>query len=104
VSRKGVYVLKFTPAVGNERHRARYYVGWTRNLDKRLKQHRGGRGSAISRAAVKQGCEIEVVLFIPNAGRDMERVIKQSKNVRRWIATYRRAVDQQEDFADDRGA
>ena len=90
MSGEGVYILELDRPLGNERHSARYYVGWTRNLEGRLHYHERGLGAAFTRAAVQQGIGWKVALFIPGAGRDVERAIKNSKNTKRWIDAYQR--------------
>ena len=89
----GVYILEFSEPVGNERHSARYYVGWTRNIEGRLHYHRRGAGAAITRAAVARGITFTVALFIPGAKRELEREIKRRKNTRRWLESYLRRMN-----------
>lgn len=84
----GVYILKLDRPLGNDNHRAQYYVGWTVNLPARLSFHRKGRGAAFTRAAVEQGIGFEVVVWIPGATRELERSIKNYKNTPKWIAAY----------------
>lgn len=90
MSGEGVYILELDKPLGNARHQARYYVGYTRNLEGRLYYHEMGRGAAFTRAAVEQGIGFKVALFIPGAGRDIERAIKNSKNTKRWMTAYQR--------------
>lgn len=86
----GVYILEFSEPVGSAKHCARYYCGWTRNMEGRLHYHRRGAGAAITRAAVARGITFTVALFIPGATRELEREIKRSKNTRRWMERYLR--------------
>ena len=69
-----VYLLHFDrPYQGSMRH----YVGWTRNLDKRIEQHRAGDvGSATTRRAFEQGIGFVVARTWP-ATRDLEQRIKK---------------------------
>lgn len=90
-----VYVLRFQSPLGNPHNRrgqARYYVGWCKDgtLHRRLAQHRAGTGAAITRAAIAQGIDFDVVLTIPNASRDDERRIKRQKNTPRFVQRYTR--------------
>lgn len=95
-SGEGVYILKLSKPLGNDNHRAQYYIGWTRNLDGRLWYHEAGQGAAFTRAAVERGITFEVALFIPGADRALERAIKRSKNTKRWLASYLKKQQLQE--------
>lgn len=87
-----VYIIQFDRPLGNERHQARYYVGWCREntLEARLNHHRRGTGAAITRAAAERGIGFEVVLTIPGADRTFERKIKNQKNTARFIERWAR--------------
>lgn len=87
-SGEGVYILELSKPLGNERHSASLYVGWTSNLAGRLYYHEGGQGAAFTRAAVERGITFKVVLFIPGATRELERKIKRYKNTRQWMERY----------------
>lgn len=87
---EGVYILRLSRPLGNGRHSASFYVGWTRNIEGRLFYHKRGQGSNFTRAAIKRGIDFELVLFIPGAGRDVERQIKARKNTRRFLEQYAR--------------
>lgn len=63
----GCYILEFSSPLGTERQSARYYKGKTENLTGRLWHHRHGRGAAITRAAVQQGIQLNVVAWFPSA-------------------------------------
>jgi hypothetical protein len=45
---------------GKRRKRARHYVGWTLDLEARLQEHRGGRGSRLMAAVAGAGIEFVV--------------------------------------------
>lgn len=80
-----VYFLRLDTPLGNpETHTAEFYTGWTTDLDKRLAEHRAGRGSAFTRAAVERGIGFSVIHQI-EGGRSLERAIKNKKNVRRFL-------------------
>jgi hypothetical protein len=59
VTRPGtVYLLHFErPYAGPSRH----YLGWTTDLENRLRQHREGTGSVATRRAFEQGIVFELV-------------------------------------------
>lgn len=45
-----IYLIHIEEPIGNPGHRngqAQHYIGWAKDLDSRLKEHRAGRGSAI---------------------------------------------------------
>lgn len=92
ISGQGVYILELSEPLGNERHSARYYVGWTSNVEGRLWYHEGGHGAAFTRAAVERGITLKIVVWIPGAGRDVERRIKRQKNTARFVAQYLRST------------
>jgi predicted GIY-YIG superfamily endonuclease len=49
-----VYLLHF----GQSYYHARHYLGFTRNVENRIRRHRRGRGSPLVRAVVESGIEI----------------------------------------------
>jgi len=87
-SGEGVYILKMSRPLGNDQHRAQYYIGWARDLEARLHFHRTGRGAAFTRAAAQQGIEMEVVCWIPGATKRAERWIKNQKNTSGFLRRF----------------
>lgn len=86
-----IYMLKFSKPIGNPNHRngsAQFYLGFTTNLEKRLAYHRAGRGADITRAAVKQGCELQLVMVIPNVPAKLEQQLKAWKSHRRVLDRF----------------
>ncbi len=81
----GVYILKFSEPIGSDKHKAYYYVGYTTNLKLRLKYHKKGRGSAITRYLVKNGIDFDLKVYYPNGDKTLEKSIKAGKNVPRLI-------------------
>lgn len=84
-----IYVLEFSRPLGNERHSARYYIGWARDVETRVNHHRKGSGAAITRAAAAAGIEMTIILIIPGTRND-ERRIKKWKKTRQWVQTQLR--------------
>lgn len=82
-----IYVLKLERPLGNAKHQAQYYVGYSKNkytLGLRIEHHRKGCGSSFTRAAVKQGIGFDVVLIM-EGDRSVERKIKNQKNTKRFV-------------------
>jgi len=82
-----VYVLKLDQPLGNEKHYAQFYVGWSKNeytLAKRIEHHMQGRGSKFTQAAIAKGYNVEVVLTM-EGGKDVERKIKNQHNTKRFV-------------------
>lgn len=75
-----IYLLEFSHPLGNENHRAKYYLGYCQDdgLDSRLEEHRNGYGAAITRAAVERGFTLELVGTLPG-DRNEERRLKRYK-------------------------
>ena len=77
-----LYMIKFSSPLGGPKHQASLYLGYCAEgrLDKRLKEHKAGRGAAITRAAVLKGFSLEIVRVWPNLTRKDERIFKNRKN------------------------
>ncbi len=69
---------------------ARHYLGWTRNLTRRLAQHRAGTGARLLRAVNRCGIGWEVVRLWPG-GPEIERQLKVLKNSPRLCPVCMRA-------------
>lgn len=86
-----VYILRFSHPLGNERHRALYYLGWTRDLEQRLETHRRGHGAKITAAAVERGYRLEVAATLRGTLADECR-LKQRKSHRHIIERLERGT------------
>lgn len=53
----GVYLIHFSRPLG----RARHYLGWSSDIDKRYADHVSGRGARIMAAVVRAGISTELV-------------------------------------------
>jgi putative endonuclease len=85
-----IYIIELTRPLGNERHQARYYMGWCRwNEYERLNAHRKGNGSAMLRAAVERGIPFDIVATRPGTRGD-ERRYKNQKNHKRLVERWQR--------------
>lgn len=81
-----IYLIHFDKPIGdmsNPRSQALHYLGWTKDLGKRLDRHSIGRGSAIMRAVMNSGVGWKVVKTWPGT-RDEERRMKNQKNSKRY--------------------
>lgn len=79
-----VYLIHFDRPLGdpnNPRGTASHYIGYTDNLERRLKEHAEGRGAAIMRAVWLAGIPWHVVRTW-EGGRDLERKLKRRKKAR----------------------
>jgi predicted GIY-YIG superfamily endonuclease len=79
-----IYILEFDRKISG---RAGYYIGWTTNLDARLRHHANGTGAALCRAALRQGIGWRVVVTFCGS-RDDERRLKNYKNTPRLIKRF----------------
>ena len=90
-----IYLLRFTEPLGNERHSARFYVGYTRRkLADRLAEHAQGAGAAITRAAAERvwGIEPWRVVWAVKGDRGDEWLIKRYKRAERFAGMTPRQV------------
>jgi hypothetical protein len=70
-----IYLLHFERSFKHARH----YLGWTEDLDRRLAQHRAGRGSPLIAAATADGITFELAATWPG-DRTEERRLHRYKN------------------------
>lgn len=84
-----VYVLHFSKPIGTKRQQAQHYIGWASDPDARIAEHRAGRGSALTREAVRRGCELHVAQIFPNVTRAAERRLKNRGGTKRVCAICR---------------
>lgn len=68
-----VYLLHLEPPLAHARH----YLGWARDLEGRLANHRAGRGSPLIAAAVASGSRIELARTWEDVDRHFERALKR---------------------------
>lgn len=88
-----IYILQFDPPLGGTKHKATYYIGWCEDnqLERRLKQHREGRGAAITRAAAERGIVMTPIIVL-SGDRNEERRLKNMKNTPRLVRRLRREL------------
>lgn len=74
-----VYLLHFSARV-SPNHTTQHYIGAARDVERRLLQHRAGRGSHLTRTAVERGIGITLARVWIDATFDDERRLKGLKN------------------------
>lgn len=76
-----IYLLHFSQPICSTRT-TQHYLGWTNDIDERLRKHRKGKGSRLCEVAVSRGVKIQLAEIIPG-DRNLERRIKRQKNHRK---------------------
>lgn len=76
-----IYLLHFSKPINPSRP-TQHYLGWTNDIDERLRKHRLGRGSRLCEVAAERGITIKLAELIPG-DRTVERQLKRQKNHRR---------------------
>lgn len=80
-----VYLIHFNYPLGNSRHAAWHYVGFTLNYHGRMWSHRTGQSRAkIMRAIYERRIGWNVGKVWPGAGRDFERLLKRRGHYDRY--------------------
>jgi hypothetical protein len=87
------YLLCFSEPLGNERHRASHYLGYSpdRTLERRIAEHLAGRGARITRVAVERGITLTVTRVWPGEDRRAERRPKDGAHPGRLCPVCRKA-------------
>lgn len=87
---EGVYLLAFfyrgrhiAYGGASPRGRALHYLGYARDIRRRIGEHITGEGSRLCRAVSLAGYELRVVRVWNGRGRDFERSIKDAHNLAR---------------------
>jgi predicted GIY-YIG superfamily endonuclease len=75
-----VYLICFERPLQHAHH----YIGWAKDLDRRLEHHRAGTGANLMRVVGEAGIGWSVARVWPGEGRDFERRLKNTHNVRRY--------------------
>jgi hypothetical protein len=71
---EGVYLRHFTKPLG----RAKHYIGWSPDIDKRVFRHKAVKGAKFTASAVRNGAELLLVRVWPGGDRRLEWVLKKS--------------------------
>ena len=76
-----VYLLHFSRPICPSRP-TRHYIGWTNDLDERIREHRRGKGSRLCQVARERGITFTLA-EVWNGDRRFERRLKNYKNAPR---------------------
>lgn len=76
---KGVYLLHFSPSYKHAKH----YIGFSPNIERRIKDHISGNGGRLPQVAALAGCTIMCVRMWPGKDRTFERRSKNRKDAPR---------------------
>jgi predicted GIY-YIG superfamily endonuclease len=74
-----VYLIHFEKKL----HHAQHYLGYTQDLERRMKLHASGRGAKLMKAVTERGIPWSVVRTW-DGGRDLETLLKTQKNASRY--------------------
>lgn len=82
-----LYLIALERPLGNERHQARFYLGYCGEdrVLQRLEEHRAGKGAKMLRAANQRGIGYQIVMTWPGSTRKLERKLKNHKNHKRLV-------------------
>ena len=88
-----VYILECSEALGNTANKygtAKYYIGYCsdKRFEKRLQEHKSGKGASITKAASEKGIDIYPIILFPGKDRSFERYLKNQKNTPRIVRKY----------------
>ena len=81
-----VYVVRLSRPMFH----ARLYLGSTVNLEKRMAQHRSGKGSPLLRTAIERGIQITVICCLRCRSVSVARIIEAK--LKRWKSNRKALV------------
>lgn len=82
VAESVVYLLHFDQPISPD-HTCQHYLGWTNDLDQRLRDHAAGRGARLTQVALERGITWKVA-HVWRGDREWERTLKARKNSPRY--------------------
>ncbi len=88
--RKTLYIIHLHQSLGTHRHRARHYIGRTKNIDQRLKAHRYGYSRAKFMRAVFERKIAWNAYIIGEGTAEDEKRLKANGHYERWCPLCRR--------------
>jgi predicted GIY-YIG superfamily endonuclease len=77
---EGVYIIHFNKPLNHAMH----YIGYSNNIERRIKRHERGDGAAILRVLNERGIGWRCVAMFPGQKRDFERFIKNKHNTKKY--------------------
>lgn len=83
-----VYLLHFARPICPTRS-TQHYIGWTSDLDDRLRTHRKGNGSRLCQVAKERGITFALA-EVWKGDRQLERQLKNYKNARQFCPICQR--------------
>jgi predicted GIY-YIG superfamily endonuclease len=87
-----VYLLHFSRRICSSRP-TQHYIGWTNDLDERLREHRKGKGSRLCQVARDRGITFALAeVWIGD--RQFERKLKNYKNAPKFCPICDRYVEE----------
>lgn len=88
----GCYLLHFRTPISPD-HTAQHYIGWAEDVDRRIAEHRAGRGARLTQVAKERGIDFAVVRIWEHAERTTERKLKNRHNAPKLCPICRRRHD-----------
>jgi predicted GIY-YIG superfamily endonuclease len=85
------YLLHFSVAYPNG-NRPQHYLGYAKNLPKRLAQHRLGKGARLTEVITQAGIRFEVARVWPNGSPQLERELKRRHRHRDYCPLCQQAT------------
>lgn len=76
-----VYLLHFSAPI-SPNHTTQHYLGWAPDLDERIREHRQGKGSRLTKVAVERRIGFRLA-EVWQGNRSLERRLKAYKNAPR---------------------
>lgn len=70
-----VYLLHFHERIGSDKHSIQHYTGSADDLERRIAQHRAGRGARVTQVLAERGIGFDVVAVWPG-NREIENALK----------------------------
>jgi predicted GIY-YIG superfamily endonuclease len=77
-----VYLLHFNSPI-SDKHTSQHYIGWAKDLSKRLEHHRSGTGSRFCAIAAERNISFIVSATWEDQDKNFERLLKNRKNAKR---------------------
>lgn len=85
-----IYLLHFHNPIHPNRT-TQHYLGFAKDLDERIREHRRGRGSRLTQVAYERNITFTVA-EVWQGDRTLERLIKRQKNSRRFCPICNRQI------------